>query len=57
MPTGRPQLAAGEVNGTLYAVGGLDPVNATLATVPGTHMSSVTMPDLGRAIVDFLGTQ
>ena len=28
--------------------------NAKLATVPGTHMSSVTMPDLGEAIRDFL---
>lgn len=25
------------------------------ATIPGTHMSSVTTPDLGRALVDFLG--
>ncbi len=28
--------------------------DATLATVPGTHMSSVTLPDLGEAIRDFL---
>jgi len=28
--------------------------NATVATVPGTHMSSVTMPELGIAIADFL---
>lgn len=28
--------------------------DAALAIVPGTHMSSVTMPDLGRAIVEFL---
>ncbi|HVR91207.1 MAG TPA: alpha/beta fold hydrolase [Novosphingobium sp.] len=28
--------------------------NATLATVPGTHMSSVTEPALGRAIAQFL---
>ena len=28
--------------------------NATLVTVPGTHMSCVTKPDLGEAIRDFL---
>ena len=28
--------------------------DAVLATVPGTHMSSVTFPDLGEAIRDFL---
>lgn len=28
--------------------------DATLAIVPGTHMSSVTMPELGTAIADFL---
>lgn len=28
--------------------------DARLATVPGTHMSSVTKPELGRAIADFL---
>jgi pimeloyl-ACP methyl ester carboxylesterase len=28
--------------------------NAELATIPGTHMSSVTMPELGQAIVQFL---
>jgi pimeloyl-ACP methyl ester carboxylesterase len=28
--------------------------NATLATVPGTHMSCVTKPELGEAIRDFL---
>ncbi len=29
--------------------------NATRATIPGTHMSSVTKPDLGAALVEFLG--
>lgn len=28
--------------------------DATFAAVPGTHMSSVTRPELGQAIVDFL---
>ena len=28
--------------------------NATRATIPGTHMSCVTLPDLGRALVAFL---
>lgn len=28
--------------------------NATLVTVPGTHMSCVTKPDLGEAVRDFL---
>jgi pimeloyl-ACP methyl ester carboxylesterase len=28
--------------------------HAQRVTIPGTHMSSVTMPDLGRALVDFL---
>jgi len=28
--------------------------NARLQLVPGNHMGSVTKPDLGRAIVDFL---
>ena len=28
--------------------------NATLVEVPGTHMSSVTKPDFGQAIADFL---
>jgi pimeloyl-ACP methyl ester carboxylesterase len=28
--------------------------NATFAEVPGTHMSSVTRPELGEAITDFL---
>jgi len=29
--------------------------DATYAEVPGTHMSSVTKPDLGRAMADWLG--
>ena len=29
--------------------------NATYAEVPGTHMSSVTKPDIGRAMTDWLG--
>ena len=28
--------------------------NATFREVPGTHMSSVTRPELGRAIADYL---
>lgn len=28
--------------------------HAQRVTIPGTHMSSVTMPELGRALVDFL---
>ncbi len=28
--------------------------NATRAVIPGTHMSSVTFPDMGRALVDYL---
>jgi pimeloyl-ACP methyl ester carboxylesterase len=28
--------------------------NATRATIPGTHMSCVTMPDFGQALVEFL---
>jgi len=28
--------------------------DARRATIPGTHMSSVTLPDLGRALVEFL---
>jgi pimeloyl-ACP methyl ester carboxylesterase len=28
--------------------------HATFREVPGTHMSSVTKPELGRAIADFL---
>ena len=30
--------------------------DATLAIIPGTHMSSVTMPQLGEELVRFLGT-
>ena len=30
--------------------------NATLVEVPGNHMQSVTKPELGEAIVDFLGS-
>ena len=28
--------------------------NAIFVEIPGTHMSSVTKPELGQAIVDFL---
>ncbi len=28
--------------------------NATRGTIPGTHMSCVTLPDLGAALVEFL---
>jgi pimeloyl-ACP methyl ester carboxylesterase len=31
--------------------------DATLRIIPGTHMSSVTFPDLGIAMRDFLGSQ
>jgi hypothetical protein len=30
------------------------PADAELATIPGTHMSSVTEPELGEAIAAFL---
>ena len=30
--------------------------HATRATIPGTHMSSVTKPDLGAALVEFLAS-
>ncbi|MGH6784657.1 MAG: alpha/beta fold hydrolase, partial [Sphingomicrobium sp.] len=30
--------------------------NARYAEIPGTHMSCVTKPDMGRAIADFLVT-
>jgi pimeloyl-ACP methyl ester carboxylesterase len=29
--------------------------NASRATIPGTHMSSVTKPEMGAALVEFLG--
>ena len=40
-------------NGSAAALAALVP-DATLITVPGTHMSAVTRPDLGIAIRDFL---
>ena len=40
-------------NGSAIELAGLLP-NATYSEVPGTHMSSVTKPDLGRAIADWL---
>ncbi len=40
-------------NGSAAELAGVLP-NATLSEVPGTHMSSVTKPDLGQAIADFL---
>jgi pimeloyl-ACP methyl ester carboxylesterase len=30
--------------------------DARLVTIPGTHMSSVTQPELGQAIADFVGS-
>ena len=42
-------------NGSAQELAGLLP-NATYAEVPGTHMGSVTKPDLGRAIADWLGS-
>ena len=41
-----------EDNGSAPALAGL--IGAKFAEVPGTHMSSVTKPELGRAIADFL---
>lgn len=40
-------------NGSAEELAGLLP-NATFSEVPGTHMSSVTKPDLGSAIADWL---
>nr|WP_233994238.1 alpha/beta fold hydrolase [Erythrobacter litoralis] len=40
-------------NGSAAELAGLLP-DATYVEVPGTHMSSVTKPDLGRAIADWL---
>lgn len=41
-------------NGSAEELADLLP-DATYAEVPGTHMGSVTKPDLGRAIADWLG--
>ena len=41
-------------NGSAQELAGMLP-NATYAEVPGTHMSSVTKPDLGRAMAQWLG--
>ena len=41
-------------NGSAQELAGMLP-NATYAEVPGTHMSSVTKPDLGRAMAEWLG--
>lgn len=40
-------------NGSPVALADMLP-NGSLKEIPGTHMSCVTMPDLGRAMVDFL---
>jgi hypothetical protein len=40
-------------NGSAQALAELLP-DATYVEVPGSHMSAVTKPDLGRAIADFL---
>jgi len=40
-------------NGSADALAAALP-NATRATIPGSHMSSVTKPELGAALVDFL---
>ncbi len=40
-------------NGSAAALADLLP-NGELITIPGNHMSAVTKPDFGRAIVDFL---
>ena len=61
-----PQALAGITMPTLVLCGDKDNDNgsanrlaealphATRATIPGTHMSSVTLPDLGHALADFL---
>lgn len=41
-------------NGSAEALAAAIP-GASFAEVPGTHMSSVTKPELGRAIADYLG--
>ena len=41
-------------NGSAQELAGMLP-NATYAEVPGTHMTSVTKPDLGRAMAEWLG--
>jgi pimeloyl-ACP methyl ester carboxylesterase len=41
-------------NGSAQELAGMLP-DATYAEVPGTHMSSVTKPDLGRAMAQWLG--
>ena len=41
-------------NGSAEELAGLI-ANATFVEVPGTHMGSVTKPDLGQAIADWLG--
>ena len=43
-------------NGSAPALAELLP-NAEYVEVPGTHMGSVTKPDLGLAIADWLGEQ
>lgn len=42
-------------NGSADRLAGALPA-AQRVTIPGTHMSSVTLPDLGRALVEFLTT-
>ena len=42
-------------NGSAEELAALLP-NATYAEVPGTHMGSVTKPDLGQAMADWLGS-
>jgi pimeloyl-ACP methyl ester carboxylesterase len=41
-------------NGSAEELAGVLP-NAVFREVPGTHMSSVTKPELGIAIAEFLG--
>ena len=43
-------------NGSAEELAGLLP-DADFVEVPGTHMSSVTKPDLGQAIAEWLGRQ
>jgi pimeloyl-ACP methyl ester carboxylesterase len=42
-----------EDNGSAEELANVLP-NAVFAEIPGTHMSSVTKPELGQAIADFL---
>jgi len=55
MPTGVICADEDEDNGSATELAALLP-NATYFEVPGTHLNSVIKPDLGEAIVEFLGS-